>query len=154
MWGQAEGAGNGVLGTSKRGPGVWGESEGPGVIGVSKSWIGVYGETTGIENKNAGVWGEHKGAGIGIKAVSKDGVGIAAFSTANEAVHAETKCTGTAAVISYNNNPNGTGAAIFAKKEGSKGHAGFFVGDVFVTGTLGVQVDIILANADFAEDFQ
>lgn len=153
VWGQAEGAGNGVLGTSKRGPGVWGESEGPGVVGVSKSWIGVYGETTGIENGPAGVWGEHKGAGIGIKAVSKDGVGIAAFSTANEAVHAETKSSGTAAVAAYNNNPNGTGAAIFAKKEGSKGHAGFFVGDVFVTGTLGVQVDIILANADFAEDF-
>ncbi len=153
VWGQAEGAGNGVLGTRKTGPGVWGESEGPGVVGVSKSWIGVYGETTGIENGPAGVWGEHKGAGIGVKAVSKDGVGIAAYSNANEAVHAETKSSGTAAIAAYNNNAKGTGAAIFAKKEGSKGHAGFFVGDVFVTGTLGVQGDIILANADFAEDF-
>jgi hypothetical protein len=169
-------AGPGVYGTSK-GTGVWGNGEtwmgvygkststvggagvmgegdpGPGVIGKSTKWVGVYGETAGIENGPAGVWGEHKGAGIGMKAVSKDGAGLAAYSTSNEAVHAETQSPGTAAIAAYNLNPNGTGAAIFAKKAGAKGHAAFLDGNVWVGGELGVGGDITLANADCAEDF-
>jgi hypothetical protein len=143
----------GVFGKSTTGAGVEGQSEGPGVIGTSTKWIGVYGETAGIENGPAGVWGEHKGAGTGVKAVSKDGVGLAAYSTSNEAIHAETQSPGTAAIAAYNLNPEGTGAAIFAKKGGSQGHAGFFDGNVWVSGELGVGKDIILANADCAEDF-
>lgn len=154
VWGQTEGAGIGVLGTSKGGGfGVYGKGDGTGVAGVSTTRIGVYGETTGVENGPAGVWGEHKGAGNGVRAVSKDGVGLAAFSTSNEAVHAETKSPGTAAIAAYNLNSEGTGAALFAKKEGAKGHAGFFVGTVWIGGELGVEKDIILANADCAEDF-
>ena len=152
VWGQAEGAGNGVVGTSKTGPGVKGESDGPAIVGVSKTWHGVYGETPS-NTGGAGVWGEHKGSGSGVVGKSHGGIGVFGVSETFEGIHAETKSPGTAAIAAYNSNPNGTGAAIFAKKEGSKGHAGFFVGDVFVTGTLGVQVDIILANADFAEDF-
>lgn len=78
---------------------------GTGVAGVSKTWVGVYGETAGVENGPAGVWGEPKGAGIGVKAVSKDGVGLAAFSTSNEAIHAETRSALTAAVAAYNLSP-------------------------------------------------
>jgi hypothetical protein len=126
----------GVFGESTTGAGVQGKSEGAGVIGTSTKWVGVYGETAGIENGPAGVWGEHKGAGTGVKAVSKDGVGLAAYSTSNEAIHAETKSPGTAAIAAYNLNPAGTGAAIFAKKEGSQGHAGFFAGNVVITGIL------------------
>jgi hypothetical protein len=143
----------GVFGESTTGPGVAGKSEGPGVIGTSTKWIGVYGETAGIENGPAGVWGEHKGAGTGVKAVSKDGAGLAAYSTSSEAIHAETQSPGTAAIAAYNLNPAGTGAAIFAKKEGSQGHAGFFDGNVWVSGEISVGKDIILANADCAEDF-
>jgi hypothetical protein len=64
-----------------------------------------------------------------------------------------------AAIAAYNSNPAGTGAAVFAKKEGSAGHAGFFDGNVHVTGTLTTdrnittQGDIFLQNADCAEDF-
>lgn len=151
VFGQSDGTG--VWGTSKTWMGVYGNSEsttggagvmgegdpGPGVIGKSTKWVGVYGETAGIENGPAGVWGEHKGAGIGVKAVSKDGVGLAAYSTGNEAIHAETKSPMTAAIAAYNLNPNGTGAAIFAKKEGQQGHAGFFEGNVLITGSLTVQ---------------
>ena len=151
VFGQSDGTG--VWGTSKTWMGVYGNSEsttggagvmgegdpGPGVIGKSTKWIGVYGETAGIENGPAGVWGEHKGAGIGVKAVSKDGVGLTAYSTSNEAIHAETKSPMTAAIAAYNLNPNGTGAAIFAKKEGQQGHAGFFEGNVLITGLLTVQ---------------
>lgn len=136
------------------GAGVMGQGDpGPGVIGKSSKWIGVYGETDGIENGPAGVWGEHKGAGTGIKAVSKDGAGLAAFSSSNEAVHAETNSPGTAAIAAFNLNPAGTGAALFAKKAGTVGHAGFFDGRVFVSGDLDVGGDIKLLNADCAENF-
>jgi hypothetical protein len=99
------------------------------------------------------VWGEHKGTGIGVKAVSKDGAGLVAYSTSNEAIHAETKSLETAAIAAYNANAEGKGAAVFARKEGSKGHAGFFDGNVWISGELGVGHDIVLPNADCAEDF-
>lgn len=167
VYGTNTAGGSGVVGESKGWMGVYGKSESttggagvmgegdpsPGVIGKSTKWIGVYGETAGIENGPAGVWGEHKGAGIGVKAVSQDGFGLAAYSTGNEALHAETHSPATAAVAAYNLNPDGTGAAIFARKAGGKGHAGFFDGPVWVTGDLGVAGDITLANADCAEDF-
>jgi|SRR5215469_13345570 len=152
--------GTGVVGESKGWMGVYGKSEStsggagvmgegdpaPGVIGKSTKWIGVYGETAGIENGPAGVWGEHKGAGVGVKAVSKDGAGLAAYSTSNEAIHAETQSPGTAAIAAYNLNPAGTGAAIYAESR-SRGPAAFFKGDVLITG------DIKLINADCAEEF-
>ncbi|MCM3870494.1 MAG: hypothetical protein ND895_07375 [Pyrinomonadaceae bacterium] len=162
VYGHHAAGGTGVAGESKKWVGVYGKSESttggagvlgegdpaPGVIGKSTKWIGVYGETAGITNGPAGVWGEHKGAGTGVKAVSKDGVGLAAYSTSHEAIHAETKSPGTAAIAAYNANPNGTGAAIFAKKEGTKGHAGFFAGNVEITGNLMVQGVAIQALLD------
>lgn len=146
--------GEGVVGSSEQGNGVWGQAvnTGIGVLGTSEKGIGVLGTTTGL-GQTAGVWGEHKGAGVGIKAVSKDGIGLEAHSTAFEAVHAENHSPGAAAIAAYNKNPEGTGAAIFAKKEGVKGHAGVFDGNVWVSGELAVGKDIILANADCAEDF-
>ena len=122
------------------GTGVHGECAGTGKAGVyghNSVGNGVQGESTGTRADAAGVWGEHKGAGIGVKAVSKDGAGLVANSTSYEAIHAETRSPGTAAIAAYNANPNGTGAAIFAKKEGTKGHAGFFDGNVWITGELG-----------------
>ena len=158
VYGANTAGGTGVVGESKGWMGVYGKSESttggagvmgegdpaPGVIGKSTKWIGVYGETAGVENGPAGVWGEHKGAGVGVKAVSKDGAGLAAYSTGNEAIHAETRSPGTAAIAAYNLNPAGTGAAIFAKKEGSQGHAGFFDGNVWVSGSLNVHgIDVV-----------
>ena len=100
-----------------------------------------------------GVCGEHRGAGIGVKAISKAGMGVAAYSTSYEAIHAETHAPQTAAIAAYNLNPRGTGAALFAKKVGPLGHAGVFDGRVWIGGELGVGGDIQLANADCAEDF-
>jgi hypothetical protein len=163
VFGQSDATG--VWGTSKTWMGVYGHSEsttggagvmgeaiGPGVIGKSQTWIGVYGETAGIENGPAGVWGEHKGAGIGVKAVSKDGLGLAAYSTSNEAIHAETS-SNIAAIAAYNINAAGTGFALYGKKEGDEGFAGFFDGNVWVSKKLSIGDDIVLANADCAEDF-
>ena len=105
-------------------------------------------DTAGI-----GVCGEHRGAGIGVKAVSRGGVGVAAYSTDYEAIHAETHSLNVATIAAYNLNPRAQGAAIYAKKEGSRGHAGFFEGRVWVRDELAVGGDITLANADCAEDF-
>ncbi|HKU88937.1 MAG TPA: hypothetical protein VJP84_04050 [Steroidobacteraceae bacterium] len=108
----------------------------------------VFDDTAGI-----GVCGEHRGGGIGVKAQSRSGMGLAAYSAGHEAVHAETQSPQTAAIAAYNLNARGTGAALFAKKTGPHGHAGFFDGRVWIGGELGVGGDILLANADCAEDF-
>ena len=45
------------------------------------------------------------------------------------------------------------GFAVFGKKEGPGGFAGFFDGHVWVSGNLSVGTDVILTGADCAEDF-
>lgn len=105
------------------------------------------------DSMGIGVCGEHRRGGIGVKAVSRSGMGLAAYSEQHEGVHAETHSGDTAAIAAYNLNPRGTGAAVFAKKEGTRGHAGFFDGKVWISGELGVGGDIVLANADCAEEF-
>jgi hypothetical protein len=118
------------------------------VIVDGPAGLDLFDDTAGI-----GVCGEHRGGGIGVKAVSQSGIGLAAYSTGYEAIHAETRSPNTAAIAAYNLNPQGGGAAVFAKKLGSRGHAGFFDGRVWVSGELAVGGDILLANADCAEDF-
>jgi hypothetical protein len=71
--------------------------------------------------------------------VSPDGWAVEGWSETGEGIHAETKSPTVAAIAAYNLNPEGTGAAIFAKKEGNQGHAGFFDGNVWVSGSLNVQ---------------
>ncbi len=111
-------------------PGVTGDAkeQGPGVLGIGSS-------------------------GAGVEAVSNSGSGVDASSISAEGVHAETNSPTMAAVAAYNRNPNGTGAAIFGQKAGSVGHAGYFAGPVHVTGDITVDGDVILSNADCAEDF-
>ena len=154
VWGQSK-TWMGVFGHSESttgGAGVMGEAVGSGVIGKSQTWMGIYGETQSTTG-GAGVWGEHKANGTGTVGKSVGGKGVWGVSETNEGVHAETKSATVAAIAAFNLNPNGLGAAIFAKKEGTQGHAGFFEGNVWVSGELGVGKDIILANADCAEDF-
>jgi hypothetical protein len=124
----------GVMGLSANGTGVWGQNEtiGIGTLGSSKSGSGVQG--TSVD-------------GRGVVGHSNNGAGVWGTSINFEAIHAETTSPMTAAIAAYNNNEAGTGAAIFAKKRGNLGHAGFFDGNVHVTG------DISLSNSDCAEDF-
>lgn len=159
VWGQTEGAGTGVAGTSKTGKGVHGVSEyGSGVYGQCKSGRAIEGwsETSygvsGDSRSSAGVRGTSV-EGTGTEGWSTNGTGVFAISEHGEGVHAETKSPTVAAIAAYNLNQSGTGAAIYAMKEGTKGHAGFFEGNVWVGGELAVSKDIILANADCAEDF-
>lgn len=132
--------------------GVMGEALGPGVIGKSQTWMGVYGETASTTG-GAGVWGEHKANGTGTVGKSGGGVGVWGTSETHEGVHAETRSPVTAALAAYNLNAEGSGPALFAKKEGAKGHAAFLDGNVWVSGRLDVGQDIICANADCAEEF-
>lgn len=157
--------GSGVLGISKQwmgvhgysdsttgGAGVWGEAIGIGVVGKSKTWAGVYGETASTTGGPA-VWGEHKANGTGVFGKTTGGVGVWGVSETHEGVHAECKSPGAAALAAFNLNPAGTGAAVYARKEGAQGHAGFFEGRVWISAELAVGGDILLANADCAEDF-
>jgi hypothetical protein len=145
----------GVYGKSQSttgGAGVMGEAVGPGVVGKSQTWHGAYGETASTTG-GAGVWGEHKQGGIGVVGVSAGGIGVKAQSDTAEAVHAESNSPSTAAVAAYNNNA-GNGFAIYGKKAGSAGFAGFFEGNVWIGGDLGVGKDIKLTGADCAEEFE
>ena len=146
---------HGVTGISESttgGAGVMGQGTATGVIGKGETWIGVYGETQSTTG-GSGVWGEHKANGAGVVGKSQSGAGVWAVSETGEGVHVETKSPTVAAIAGFNLNPNGTGAAIYGKKEGPQGHAGFFIGHVHVTGNLTADGDILLSGADCAEDF-
>ncbi len=133
--------------------GISSDSDGCGVEGINEPGIGIRGRGgVGVQGEGIAVGVQGTGTGTGVKAVSKDGIGLAAYSTTNEAIHAESSTTG-GVIAAYNLNAGGKGFAIFAKKEGPEGHAGFFTGNVWISGELGVGKDITLANADCAEDF-
>lgn len=153
----------GVYGeNTARGDGVFGEggNDGRGVVGVSRQHTGVEGTTTNGIAVFGGVLREGQGRGVvgvantttAVEGNSTSGTGVWGSSESGEAIHAVTK--GDKAAIAAYNLHGGDGFAIFAKKEGTKGFAGFFDGNVWVGGELGVGKDIILANADCAEDFE
>jgi hypothetical protein len=154
--------GHGVRGDSKSSRGVVGNSETfQGVYGKSRDNAGVVGESDKLHgvfgichNPNGGgVFGTNDAGGHGVEGYSKAGRGIWGHSETEGGVVGETKSAIVAAVAGFNNNPLGTGAAIYGERQGSVGHAGFFRGNVHVTGSLAADGDIILANADCAEDF-
>ena len=124
-WHGVEGISDSTIG----GFGVFGANTagGTGVVGVSKGWHAVAGfseSTTG----GFGVYGE--GVGPGVVGVSKTWHGV----------HGATRSTtGGAGVSGRSLNPDGT--------VNQDGLAGLFEGKVVVTN------DIVLSNADCAEDF-
>lgn len=142
-------SGSGVIGTSEKGVGVWGRSnDSSGVGGKSINGIGVH----GVSREGPGVRGDADNR-AGVLGFSKTAIGIHGVSETGEGIHGETASPTVAAIAAFNLNPEGTGAALFGKKEGSKGHAGFFVGNVHIAGNLTTDGDIFLQNADCAEDF-
>jgi hypothetical protein len=174
VFGQQKGNGPGVFGTSNAGEGVHGETNatgvaavagielnpastaaavygeqrgnGPGVFGLAKgNAAGVFGTSQGYE----GVHGEttsNNAAAVGAINKGSSGAAFYGISQGGEGVHGETNSATFAAVAGYALNPNGTGAGVYGESKG-KGPAGFFKGNVVVTG------DVILSNADCAEDF-
>jgi hypothetical protein len=156
-------SGTGVWGTSQTHAGVFGESKDPGgngvcgqnlasgrgVLGISTGGDAVFGAATADGRGVVGTSDTH----TGVEANSDSGAGVWATSNSGEAIHAITNSGVFAAIAAFNNNLNGTGAAVYGKKAGSIGHAGFFDGDVHVTRTVTVEGDVMLQNADCAEEF-
>ena len=128
------------------------KTNGIGVSALSDSGAGVL----GISNTGDGVAGRSTSA-FGVFGASVNGVGIRAVSEADRpALEAEAKGNGSGLVAQSDRGGDGvfgvsaTGVGVHAK--GGK-LAGFFEGDVQVTGKVTVQGDILLPNADCAEDF-
>jgi hypothetical protein len=119
----------GVFGATQVGEGVHGQTNAPN-HGAVVGWNGC--TVTDVTNVGAwGVWG---------------------FSQTGEGVHGETTSMTYAAVAGIARNPKGNGAGVFGQSQGL-GPAGFFAGDVMVTGTLKAQQDVVLLGADCAEEF-
>jgi len=152
--GSSDGNGFGVLGTSTGGgEGVFGQGKN-GVHGKSASATdsGVWGENTGggygvsgSTNSSfqsgpaviAGVWGANSGSGCGVKGTSQGGDGVVGFGSVD----------GHAGVSANNGSGGSKSYGLYA----SGTPAGYFAGDVQVTG------DVILTNPqgqDCAEDFE
>jgi hypothetical protein len=154
VWGVGQ-QGNGVFGESKTSSacGVVGQnlSGGGGILGVSKDGDAVFGRASG---KGRGIVGTSDGH-TAVEGNSVNG-GAAIFGATDtgEGIHGETSSATMAAVAGYQLNTGGSGAAIYGKKSGTGGYAGFFDGDVHVTGTHTCDRDICCTNADCAEDFE
>jgi hypothetical protein len=165
VWGEAsKGGGEGVHGVSHTGfAGVAGYNDnpqgGPGTWGRSEQGEGIHGETNstafaavaGVElntaSNVAAVYGEQRGGGPGLYGIAHgNGAGVFGTSANGEGVHGETTSPTLAAVAGITLNPSSTGAGVYGESRG-QGPAGFFKGNVVVTG------DIFLTGADCAEDF-
>lgn len=156
-----DGEGVGVFGRSSKGAGVHGESKSfNGVIGITTAnghsgvaGVADTGEGNGVygRSKNGnGVVGYSSAAGhSGVAGVNEDGDGPGVYgrSKKSEGVRAETVSSTAAGLAAYQNNPGSQTAALYAKHANPQGAAAVFEGNVHVSG------DIILTNADCAEDF-
>jgi hypothetical protein len=131
VWGKATGEnGKGVFGESASSYGVWGKStNSSGVVGESENWVGVFGSG----GNQAGVWGEGnpgvygKSSDIGVSGLGSTGVsgkgGL--IGVYGEGLNAAVKGVGTYVGI--------WGESTSAE---ANTYAGYFKGNVTVTGTL------------------
>jgi hypothetical protein len=142
-------SGSGVHGQSDRGTGIYGSSkDGRAIVGVSQSQDAING--TSSSQQHAGVSANNNAGGFGLWAKAKTagyfygdgGYAIEAISTSVDTdTLIATSSSPHHAAVSANNNAGGFGLWAKAKI------AGYFDGDVQVTG------DIRLLNADVAENF-
>lgn len=156
---------HGVHGESTTNHAVHGESiQGRGVVGISQTFVGVTGESTsndgvfGTSQTGIGVRGTCTGNNFGVAGFSDIAHGVHGESRTNHAVHGESpegrgvigisqSFIGTTGQSTTNDGVLGISTSgIGVHGKGGK-LAGFFEGDVVVTG------DIRLGNADCAEDF-
>jgi hypothetical protein len=162
VWGGSS-TSSGVGGMSSTGYGVHGVSSSHhGVHGDSDKGTGVYGRSTALANQGqAGVVGEAFDA-VGVFGKSQSSTGVGGLSNTGIGVHGVSE--NWMGVFGSSKSTNGgagvmgegdSGSGVIGKSVGGvgvwgiseRGHAGFFEGDVHVTG------DITLANADCAEHF-
>jgi hypothetical protein len=150
------GGGDAILAVVGQGNGIGIIADGNGAaVSAVQSGQGLAGSFTG----DVDVSGDFNAAGAATFGGNLTGV-TAAFTTAGAqvAILGSNPSTGDAILgIAAQGNAvaaiaNGAGAAVSAVQTGT-GLAGSFTGDVTITGTLSVGVDIILQSADCAEDF-
>ena len=148
------GAGPGLYGQSSSDDGVFGRtnSSHAGVNGVNGgTGNGVFGRTSSSSANSAAVYGTNTGGGPGVYGVSSStsNPGVYGTNDSNYGVLGRTK-SGSAAVAGIN---AGKGPGLFGQSTGG-GVAGEFTGDVTVSGTLKVAVDVQLTGGmDCAERF-
>lgn len=141
------------LNVSSSGAAIYGESKGGGA--------GIAGFQTNTSSGvlGAGIYGESRAEGAGVAGFNlvvadpgpsgpggPGGPGGFFRSEQKEGLVAESKSLTNAAIAGFQNNPTSTGAAIYGEHI-TGGTAGFFRGNVIVTG------DLSFPGADFAEDF-
>jgi hypothetical protein len=152
---------SGIRGTSYDGVGVEGEcitrpdgtSGGPagsggtaaGVAGSSAAGAGVVGTST----DNVGVIGTSTG-GFGVRGFSTANHGVVGESTSGEGVHGISHNPDHGGVVGICDSTAG-GTGVYGKCD--SGNAGWFNGNVVVSGVLTVQRDVVLLGADLAEQF-
>ena len=132
--------GSGASGDSTNGYGVWGASKNwAGVGGFSQAYQGVHGESQNWE----GVRGVGHGGGAGVAGFNDAPAANAQPGVWGESQYGE-------GVHGVSHTPSAAAIAGFGAPGGL---AGYFQGDVTVTGTLRAQVDVVLTGGDCAEDF-
>ena len=116
----------GVTGGSASGPGVYGASQsGYGVYGSSASNIAVYGQST----TNWGVRGGSAGSsGIGVYGIASGQYG--------EALHGHSDGSSGHGVVGHVTANSSSASAVWGVADYSAAYAGYFSGNVTVTGTL------------------
>ena len=131
------GVGNGVIGYSDRGRGVWGHSNqtGIGVLGESKDGPGV----TGNSQSGDGVSGSGRRGVVGISPTFQ---GVYGWSRDNAGVVGESDSLSGVYAISH----HAQNAGLFATND-KGGPAAFFQGNIDVTGVIN------MLGGDIAEDF-
>ena len=115
----------GVHGSSDGGTGVRGDSEsGVGVIGISTGAAGMYGFSS---------------SGVGVFGTSPTNVGVFGQANQNAGVFGDSPVNGvwgrTTAGLGVKGEATGAGIGVYGRA-GTNGWAGYFFGNVYVTGTL------------------
>jgi hypothetical protein len=171
IWGEANPEGRAIVGVAQGGAGVWGHTvTGRGVVGVSDTGVGVWGANKSgravvgaVDGEGTGVWGEAaagravvgviNGAGTGLWGEVTSGTGVVGVTNDANGVGAAgnnesgdgVRGTGHVGVSGF-----GSQFGIYARSDDT---AGMFEGKVVVTRDLILGGDLVLQNADCAEDF-
>jgi hypothetical protein len=121
----------GVQGRSELGRAMWGHSDfGTGIQGSSNSATGVYGSSFSSYGVRA-----DSVSGIAVEGMSRNWFGVSGVSTNFIGVYGEAAGDNQAGVLGITTNKAGIGVAGTAPT-GSGGFAGYFTGDVKITGNL------------------
>jgi hypothetical protein len=146
-----EGSGVGAIGVSGNGTGG-----GRGVVGVSDTNAGVEGDSS--TTSGIGVYGSATGGGRGVVGVSDTSAGVEGDSSTTSGIGVYGRATGGArGVVGVSDTNTGiegdstSGYGVYGTSQ--TGTAGYFQGNVEVTGTVTVGGDVVLTNSDCAEDF-